>query len=714
MFTGFRMRVAMPALLAASVTMVSGPAWGQAGAICLFSDDAGTNCSFTDDAAKLMQFVVIHTGVAGATAVEFAAPIPSCMNGATWLGDEIAFPAHVGTSQNGISVAYGACLAGAVHILTIDVFTTGTTRGDCPYPVMQHPASGRLTAVNCDFDAVPIGGGTAYINSSLSCNCSPDAGPAVLSVDASDLYFGGTLWSRTFDVRNNGEGLLAWSVSANRSWIDVTPAQGTGNGVVTVMVDPSNLSPGDHFGLVTVVSNGGWATVRVAARAAENGNPLHPVLRLTPLAVDIPNHLNSGTFSVVNDGTGVLSWSASEGVPWLTVSPGSGLNNTVVSVTVNRAGLAPGGYSAPIAVASNAGTDTVTVNMKVPLPYPVLEVSPGSLSFGVGIGEGSISISNAGSETLTWNITPTQPWVTVTPTNGSDAQVVTVSVDSTGLMDGIHDADLQITSNGGNTNVTLHLAVMLPTPAFLAFSPTEKLHSFHILNTTDGAPWSVSTAEPWIEILPPQSGMGPAEVQVQVNTDLAPSGQPMGSLKVTSNGAEGEVKVRYRSRPSVPGVLRATGDPEGLNCEVYDVAGEMFTIYIVHTDTPGSIGLQFAAPKPSCMTDATYIGDTTNFPVSIGTSQTGMAVAYGACLAGPVVVMGINFFGSGMSEPCCEYPIAGDPKSASGKIEIVDCWQQIEIAGSLPAIVNPDATCPCGVRKSTWGGLRSLYADQDE
>ena len=98
--------------------------FAQAGAICIFSDNAGTTCSFTDNTAELMHFYVVQTDAAGATAVEFAAPIPGCMNGASWLADGNAFPVVLGNSQTGAAVAYGACLSGPIHIMTISAFTS--------------------------------------------------------------------------------------------------------------------------------------------------------------------------------------------------------------------------------------------------------------------------------------------------------------------------------------------------------------------------------------------------------------------------------------------------------------------------------------------------------------------------------------------------------------------------------------------------------------
>ena len=79
-----------------------------------------------------------------------------------------------------------------------------------------------------------------------------------------------------------------------------------------------------------------------------------------------------------------------------------------------------------------------------------------------------------------------------------------------------------------------------------------------------------------------------------------------------------------------------------------------------------------------------YLSDTAVFPVTIGSSQTGVAIGYGACLAAPIHILSINVFCQGLTPPCCYYSVLPDPQTLSGQIEVVDCANNL-LVGFLPA-----------------------------
>ncbi|NIM11251.1 MAG: hypothetical protein GTO45_04600, partial [Candidatus Aminicenantes bacterium] len=57
---------------------------------------------------------------------------------------------------------------------------------------------------------------------------------------------------QTFYISNKGVSTLKWTAAARVSWIKVSPASGTGDGTVTISVDPSGLGTGEHNGIVMV------------------------------------------------------------------------------------------------------------------------------------------------------------------------------------------------------------------------------------------------------------------------------------------------------------------------------------------------------------------------------------------------------------------------------------------------------------------------------
>ena len=63
------------------------------------------------------------------------------------------------------------------------------------------------------------------------------------------------------------------------------------------------------------------------------------------------------------------------------------------------------------------------------------------------------------------------------------------------------------------------------------------------------------------------------------------------------------------------------------------------------------------------MTGVTYLGESSPFGVVIGNSQTGVSIGYGACLSGTIQLLTVRFFGQGLTEPCCVYPVGPDRRT---------------------------------------------------
>ncbi len=161
------------------------------------------------------------------------------------------------------------------------------------------------------------------------------------------------------------------------------------------------------------------------------------------------------------------------------------------------------------------------------------------------------------------------------------------------------------------------------------------------------------------------------------------------------------------------GSIGAFGDMGGTDCYITDAAPGLLSIYIVHVNVPGATACQFAAPTPACMTAATYLSDSSPFAVVIGSSQTGVAIGYGGCFTGPIHVLTIQYFASGMTAPCCYFDVVPDPYLPSGQIEVVDCVENLIYATGQSGLVNADGSCECGVptQDTTWGQMKALYSE---
>jgi hypothetical protein len=157
-------------------------------------------------------------------------------------------------------------------------------------------------------------------------------------------------------------------------------------------------------------------------------------------------------------------------------------------------------------------------------------------------------------------------------------------------------------------------------------------------------------------------------------------------------------------------------DPNGIECRIYDTTPGVLTIYIVDPgyEMPnGATAWQFKATVPACMIGATYLADGQVLPITIGNSQTGVVTSYGGqCVLGPTHLLTILVYGAGQSQECCFWMLQAHPDAPSGRIESVDCANQIVLRTSGVGLVNPDAHyCVNPTEPTTWGKVKAVYAD---
>jgi len=756
-----------------------------------------------------MEFFVIHQPDDGVKAVQFAAPIPACMIGASWVADDIP-PGFltIGDTQIGMAVSYGLCLTAPIHVATMIVTTTGATTPDCAFPIVPDPASliGHIEVVDCAQNKHIGTGGIAYVNSSLACLCGPGSDGQVLDVPPV-VTFGENDNSMPLSISNVGTGTLNWQVSGI-SWLTATPSAGTGDQTITLDVDRSSIPDGHYDSYLWVASNGGNASVTVevpvlglsttglhfpdpvttrAFRAGASGplswsidpplegwlsvNPaagvgwqtvqvlvdrtglapgLHDAilhvrsdfgdrevyvtmevgnnawLGYSPASLDFGSVSTHETLNIFNNGTGVLSWGITPMASWASVDPPSGTGNASVNVSVDRSNLAVGTHTTVLAISSNGGSAQVPVSLIVEASTPTLGVSPTSLSFTPGQSQKGLNIFNTGPGTLTWAVTDDVPWLTAQPGSGSNNAALTVTVDRTGLADGTYNGAIHIASNGGDADIPVTMIVdstpvLSVNPQLLIYDNFTTTRSFQITNAGGGTlDWQLSADRTWISIAPPLTGSGSATVTVSIDLSQIPGTQiETGFVTISSNGGVQAVEIRYNPPSGVgtAGAVILYTDPGYTSCNIQDVAGPI-TIYTVHDLHDGASAVQYASPVPPCWTGAVFVADESPF-LTIGSSQEGIAISYGSCLAGPVIVNTMTILSQGLGPQCCAFDVVPDPAALTGQIEGVDCALNTTFPSGGAAVINVDASCPCGlilhVETKTWGAVKALYApDHDD
>jgi hypothetical protein len=163
------------------------------------------------------------------------------------------------------------------------------------------------------------------------------------------------------------------------------------------------------------------------------------------------------------------------------------------------------------------------------------------------------------------------------------------------------------------------------------------------------------------------------------------------------------------------GYIGLFADPEGTDCAAFDLPG-LLLVYVVHMDTPGATGSQFAIDY-SGAPDLTFLSEAYPVGIALGTidGPDGVSIGYGDCLTSPLHIATISFFASGLSAPCSTLRVI--PAPSKEEILVVDCEfpSNFLIATGQGMYINPNQDCPdctegtVATETNSWGNLKSLY-----
>ena len=253
----------------------------------------------------------------------------------------------------------------------------------------------------------------------------------------------------------------------------------------------SSLSDYDVDGALRVVDGDGdvesWngVSASVDLGAYEYGVAAGPAICVTPVQLffetdSLETAPADQVLSIQNCGDGTLNWQIVEACSWLSVDTNSGASTgeiDEVSVSVDTSGLGVGEYTCTLEILdSQAATAPRYVPVRFTVVSPVMCASPGTLRF-AGEVDGpnpealQLSISNCGVGTMQWEIVEECAWLSVTPSSGESTEemdTVSVSVDTSGLVGGVHECTLEITAPGvANAPQTITVVLSLGETRFV-------------------------------------------------------------------------------------------------------------------------------------------------------------------------------------------------------------------------------------------------------
>jgi hypothetical protein len=271
-------------------------------------------------------------------------------------------------------------------------------------------------------------------------------------------------------------------------WLAVTPASAivaaNGSATFTVAVTSAALAAGTYGGAISLaaVNSVGIAitgspqsvgvTLSVLAPPALSTAPISLTFTITP-------SVSTQIITITNTGGEPLNWSAalaSNAPGYVTITPPSSGSlaagaSASITISVNATGL-PAGTTASTSVTISA-TDPLTIGVVSGSPSvvaisititapPAMQLSTTALAFATTVGANppaqTLTVTNTGGGTLNWTAgAPSQAWLTVTPSTGSDAgggtSTPSFNVNVTGLAAGPYTATVDFTAPGGISQI---------------------------------------------------------------------------------------------------------------------------------------------------------------------------------------------------------------------------------------------------------------------
>ncbi|HEX7901340.1 MAG TPA: BACON domain-containing carbohydrate-binding protein, partial [Planctomycetota bacterium] len=299
-------------------------------------------------------------------------------------------------------------------------------------------------------------------------------GEPVIAAAPSNLSFtmaetGPNPAAKTLTLTNTGGGTLAWSAVDNAAWLSVAPASGSlGPGAsqdLTVTSDGAGLSAASYAASITISAAGAVNTPQTVS-ATFHVLPPAPILEVTPeygtsleAAVGGPA-LAPFALTVRNAGAPTLNWTATSSASWLSVDTSGGAlgsgGTSILNVTADPAGLAPGTYTGTIRVADPASTSLPalrTFTLTVKSATATISLSSTSISFvsapaGPAPTDRTLVFYNTGGVPLNWTAADDAAWLSVSPAAGSLAPgsqaAPSVLVDPAGLAPGRYTATITL------------------------------------------------------------------------------------------------------------------------------------------------------------------------------------------------------------------------------------------------------------------------------
>jgi hypothetical protein len=164
-----------------------------------------------------------------------------------------------------------------------------------------------------------------------------------------------------------------------------------------------------------------------------------------------------------------------------------------------------------------------------------------------------------------------------------------------------------------------------------------------------------------------------------------------------------------------PGSVGIFADAGGATCDLSDATPGLYSVYVVHVNSPAATASQFSVAWDAGM-NMTYLSEAVTPPyIGIGNAQAGIAIAYGSCISlAANMILTFSFFAQATSANDVFFHVLPDVSTTPPKTHVLvtDCASPpllLNATGGEAILNNTGDPCDVPIEETSWGQIKSLY-----
>lgn len=379
---------------------------------------------------------------------------------------------------------------------------------------------------------------------------------ADLSVSETAFDVNAPAGSESVDISSNKD----WTAITNDTWINLSPASGSGNGTLTINHD-ENTDLVARAGVV-VISAPGCPDISITV-TQQGAIPF-----LSADRTDITVNAAAGMESL--DISSNKNWGIASNDTWISLSTDIGSGNETVDLTFTENTTAS--TRTGTITLSAAGCPEVTITVNQNGAGVIFTISDNSFEVDPPSGTESVDISS----NLDWTVKVSDPWIMVNPMMGSGDGTINIIYDENTSLDSRVGTVTICATGQPDQIITITQLGVMPTLSVdrNTISVTQPSGS-ETVNITSNTEWTIKSTATWITF-DPSAGNGDATVAITYteNPDMAERSAVITvcspdlsdrTIEITQSGRAGNLSVN----PSILNVGAAA------STETFDITADV-------------------------------------------------------------------------------------------------------------------------------------------